>query len=120
VHAANFSFTGKFTSSRGKLINIPLVGNTPCAPLTLMSGPGNGGAYTDHTRMIVRGVNTQPQRAVTTSFQGTGRDLLCVKHIAGRQVATDGMGTAMGKDGGFVMPPNAFSKPLPPTCARSR
>src|SRR5919108_5011392 len=89
AHAATFTFTGKFTSSRGKLINIPLVGNTPCAPLTLMSGPGQGGTNTYASHMIVRGANTQPQMAVTTNFNATGRDLRCVKHVAGKQVTTD-------------------------------
>jgi hypothetical protein len=115
AQAANYTFTGKFTSSRGRVINIPLVGNTPCAPLTLMSGPGTGGTMTPAIHMIVRGVNTQPSMAVTGNYQGgNGLDLLCVKHKAGVKVATNGNVTANGKGGGFVMPPDAFSKPLPP------
>jgi hypothetical protein len=114
AHAANFTFSGKFTSSRGKIINIPVVGNTPCAPLTLRSGPGEGGTMTPYSHMIQRGVNTQPNMIVTPYYQGPGRDLLCVGHVAGKKLATDGQGTAMGKGGGFVMPANAFTKPLPP------
>ncbi len=112
--AVSYGFTGKFTSNRGKIINIPVVGNTPCAPLTLMSGPGMGGKTTPMTHMIVRGANTQPQKAVTTNFNMTGRDLLCVAHLPGKKLTTDNMVTAMGNGGGFVMPPNVFSKPLPP------
>jgi hypothetical protein len=113
-HAGEFTFTGKFTSNRGKIINIPMVGNTPCAPITFMSGPGNGGTNTYASHMIVRGANTQPQGPVTPDYQGHGRDLRCVKHAAGKKIATDGMVTSMGKGGGFVLPANAFTKPLPP------
>src|SRR5262245_3423957 len=105
--AAVYGFTGKFTSNRGKIINIPVVGNTPCAPLTLMTGPGMGGTITPMTHMIIRGANTQPQKAVTTNFKGTGRDLQCVKQVAGKKLTTAGA-TAMGKGGAFVMPPNVF------------
>src|SRR4029453_4287217 len=69
---------------------------------------------TPATHMIVRGANTQPQMAVTTNFKGTGRDLLCVKHVAGKKLVTTGKTTPKGKGGGFVIPPNVFSKPLPP------
>src|SRR5262245_59128977 len=83
--AAQYSFTGKFTSNRGKIINIPVVGNTPCAPLVLMTGPGKGGTMTPATHMIIRGANTQPQQMVTTNFTPykapAGRDLLCVREL---------------------------------------
>jgi len=112
--AGTYGFTGKFSSNRGKIINIPMVGNTPCAPLTLMTGPGVGGTMTPTMHPIIRGANTQPQMAVTSMFAGTGRDLLCVKHAAGKVLVTDNMVTGMGKGGGFVFPNNVWSKPLPP------
>ena len=93
--AGTYGFTGKFTSNRGKIINIPMVGNTPCAPLTLMTGPGAGGTMTPTMHPILRGANTQPQMAVTSMFAGTGRDLQCVKHAAGKVLVTDNMVTGM-------------------------
>jgi len=122
--AAYYTFTGKFTSNRGKIINIPVVGNTPCAPMSIMSGPGVAvpQTMTPATHMIVRGANTQPGKKVTTNFNGVtskgARDLRCVKNIAdGRHnlIKTDGKGTSKGgKGGGFVMPKKAWSVPLPP------
>jgi hypothetical protein len=127
--AVFFTFSGKFTSNRGKIINIPVVGNTPCAPMILMTGPGGGigaimtsmggvgpnpGTMTPAVHPVLRPANTQPQMAVTTMFAGTGRDLLCVKHAANKVVNTVGGKTGGGKGGGFVMPPYVWSKPLPP------
>jgi hypothetical protein len=127
--AVYFTFSGKFTSNRGKIINIPVVGNTPCAPMILMTGPGGGlgaiptsmggklpnpGTMTPTMHPVLRPANTQPQMAVTTMFAGTGRDLLCVKHVANKLVNTTGGKTVGGKGGGFVMPNNVWTKPLPP------
>jgi hypothetical protein len=120
--AAQYSFTGKFSSNRGKIINIPVVGNTPCQPLILMTGPGNGGTMTPAVHMIIRGANTQPQQMVTTNFTPykapAARDLLCVRELrAANKVVpkiTTAGATGGGKGGAFVMPPNVWSKPLPP------
>ena len=89
--AGTFTFAGKFTSNRGKIINIPMVGNTPCAPLTIMSNyfgmPVTPAPVTPPVRTIVRGANTQPQIKVMTGFVGypattmVARDLQCVKQL---------------------------------------
>ena len=118
--AGTYGFTGKFTSNRGKIINIPVVGNTPCAPLTLMTQgiPTMAGAATPAVHPVRRGANTQPQQVVNTMFSylkhPAGRDLQCVKHAAGKVLVTDNVKTGGGKGGGFVMPNNVWSKPLPP------
>jgi hypothetical protein len=124
VQAVTFTFAGKFTSNRGKIINIPVVGNTPCAPLTIMSNyfamPVTPAPVTPAVRTIIRGANTQPQIKVMTGFVGypattmVARDLQCVKHAPNKFVMTTGAGPGGMVGGAFVFPNNAFSKPLPP------
>jgi hypothetical protein len=119
AHAVvNYTFAGKFTSNRGKIINIPMVGNTRCdnafMPLTLMTGPGGPGlgmggpgTMTPAVHPIVRGVNTQPTAKVTSMFNQMGNDLQCVKHAPNKILQT----TGAGKGGAFVIPLKVWSKP---------
>jgi len=93
--AATFAFTGKFTSNRGLLINIPVVGNVPCAGLSIMSGPGG---------MVVPAPVTPAMRTMTM----IANNYNCVAHKAGKKITTTGMGVG----GAFVIPPNVFSKPF--------
>jgi len=83
-----YVFSGKLTSNRGALINIPLVGNTSCdgaglAKLTLMSG--HGGASQTHL----------------------ANNYGCVAHVPGKEISTTGAGVG----GAFVFPTKAFSRP---------
>jgi hypothetical protein len=116
----NYSFAGHWTSSRGKIINIPMVGNTPCPPLILHTGPGSGMKATPALHKIIRGVNTQPQMSVTANFSylkaPAGRDLQCVKQAPNLKLVTNADGkasTAKGKGGGFALPVQAWLKPFP-------
>jgi hypothetical protein len=93
--AATYTFAGKFTSNRGLLINIPVVGNVPCAGLSIMSGPGG---------MVVPAPVTPGARTMTMIANAYN----CVAHVPGKLVNTTGMGVG----GGFVLPPNVFSKPF--------
>ncbi len=93
--AATYTFAGKFTSNRGLLINIPVVGNVPCAGLSIMSGPGG---------MIVPAPVTPPARTMTM----IANNYNCVGNVPGKTVMTTGMGVG----GGFVMPNNVWSKPF--------
>jgi hypothetical protein len=98
-----YSFTGKLTSNRGPLINIPLVGNTPCsgaglADLTVMQGPGGG---------VVPAPTTPPTRSEGQPANfSIGVD--CVGHGNGRLAQTTGAGVG----GAFVLPTMIFSRPF--------
>lgn len=108
-----YSLAGKFTSNRGLIINIPVVGNTPCAnDLTIMSGPGGmvvPAFTTPAARTMTKGANVQ-----TTMMTATLYDLGCVKVKDGETITTTGAGVG----GAFTIPTAAFSKPLP-TAARA-
>jgi hypothetical protein len=91
--AVAYTFTGKFVSNRGLLINIPLVGNTPCPSLTIMSGPGG---------TMVPAPTTPPMRTMTAP----ANPFQCVK--AAGMISTTGMGVG----GAFVMPPKVLTKPF--------
>jgi hypothetical protein len=93
--AATYTFAGKFTSNRGLIINIPVVGNVPCAGLSIMSGPGG---------MVVPAPVTPAARTMTM----LANNYNCVAHVPGKLINTTGAGVG----GAFVMPPNVFSKPL--------
>jgi hypothetical protein len=95
-----YVFTGKATSSRGALINIPQVGNVDCAGvglnhLVVMSGPGG---------KIVPAPTTPPARTMTAIAGPYG----CIAHVPGKKITTTGAGVG----GAFVMPPKVFSKPF--------
>jgi hypothetical protein len=103
ANAATYTFTGKFTASRGLLINTPVVGNTPCPSISIMSGPGG---------MVVPAPVTPPMRTMTRMANATVlnvKDLGCVAAVPGKLINTTGMGVG----GAFVMPPHVFSKPFP-------
>jgi hypothetical protein len=109
-----YTFTGKLTENRGKTTNVPMAGNTGCGSLTLFEGPfpGVGGI------MLERGVNTQPQVALTPMFDWMdpmqAKDLGCVKHAA-KLKAPGGLlqTTGKGVGGAFTLPPQAFTQPYP-------
>ena len=93
--AATYTFGGKFTSNRGLLINIPVVGNTPCAGLSIMSGPGG---------TMVPAPVTPPARTMTRIANNYG----CVAPVPGKIINTTGKGVG----GAFAIPPNVWSKPF--------
>src|SRR5258705_5671703 len=71
-----YVFTGKITSNRGTLINIPQVGNVGCggvglSNLTLMSGPGG---------KIIPAPTTPPVHSKVNIARAYG----CVAHAPGR------------------------------------
>src|SRR5262245_17963556 len=100
--AATYTLSGKFTASRGKTAQIPLVGLTPnagalqgCGGLTLMSGPGIAGTMTPPATMSA-GVNDRG-----------GMDLGCMPHAAGGVLPGVGKKlttTGMGVGGQFTLP----------------
>jgi hypothetical protein len=94
-----YIFTGKITSNRGILINIPAVGNTSCggvglSNLTIMSGPGGATVPAPTTPAVHSMVN--PANAFG-----------CAAHLPGKKITTTGAGVG----GGFVMPTKVFSRP---------
>ena len=95
-----YIFTGKITSNRGTLINIPVVGNVSCggvglSNLVIMSGPGGA---------MVPAPTTPAARTMTVPANVIG----CAKHIAGKKITTTGTGVG----GQFVMPTKVFSRPF--------
>jgi hypothetical protein len=97
-----YVFSGKLTSNRGTLFNLPLIGNAPCqgvglSNLTVMQGPGG---------KKVPASATPPTR---TAGQPANESAGCVAHVKGRQITTTGAGVG----GAFVMPTNVFSRPYP-------
>jgi hypothetical protein len=112
-----YSILGKLSENRGKNTNVPQAGNTGCGSLTVFEGPfpGPGGV------MLTRGVNTQPQAALTPGFMfmTAGKDIGCVKHGGvtwmgaerGAIQTTGGAGVGVGK--AFTLPPRQFRLPYP-------
>jgi MYXO-CTERM domain-containing protein len=95
-----YIFTGKFMSNRGPVINVPLVGNTPCngvgfANLTVMSGPGG---------KVVPAPVTPTMHTKVNLAGNYG----CVAAVKGKKITTTGAGVG----GAFVMPTHVFSRPL--------
>jgi hypothetical protein len=95
----SYVFSGKLTSNRGTLINLPMVGNVGCngagfANLTVMSGPGGKAIPSPYTPAV-------HSKAHLANNYG------CVAHVPGKKVTTTGAGAG----GAFVMPAKAFSRP---------
>ena len=94
-----YIFTGKITSNRGTLINIPQVGNAACggvglSKLSIMSGP--------NMPTIPQPV-TPAARTMTVPANAFG----CAGNVAGKKITTTGAGVG----GAFVMPTMVFSRP---------
>jgi len=113
--AVYYTFAGTFTSNRGKLVNIPVVGSAPCpATLTLMSGPGGmtvPATMTPTVHPVTRGANTQPSSPVPTMGAAMGMDIGCVGPVAGKLLETTGTMAKVG--GAFTLPTMVWSDPLP-------
>jgi hypothetical protein len=95
-----YIFTGKLSSSRGTLINLPQVGNVGCggvglSNLTIMSGPGGK-------------VVPAPVTPAVHSKMNLAAPYGCVAHVPGKKITTTGAGVG----GAFVVPNNVFSRPL--------
>jgi hypothetical protein len=100
-----YVFTGKLTSNRGTMINIPQVGNAPCggvglSNLTIMSGPGGKVEPAPNTPTM-RTMTVGANNAVLPAFG-------CAGHVAGKKITTTGAGVG----GQFVMPTKVFSRPF--------
>jgi len=98
----SYVFTGKLTSNRGQIINVPMVGNVACggaglANLTVMSGHGGN--------TIPAPYYPPPLKTVAANAYG------CVGHAPGKKITTTGAGVG----GAFVMPTMVFAKSTPPT-----
>ncbi len=97
----NYVFTGRLTSNRGKFINIPVLGNTPCGTLMVSEGPGA-------TMFPPTPAPTTPPTRIpndaNTIIEPPGNG--CVK-VAGKVVTT-----GKGAGGAFTFPTMAFTKPL--------
>src|SRR5258705_1080735 len=75
-----YILTGKLTSNRGTMINIPQVGTVACggvglSNLTIMSGPGGKAEPAP---------NTPTMRTMTVPANAFG----CAKHVAGKKITT--------------------------------
>jgi hypothetical protein len=96
----SYVFSGKLTSNRGSLLNIPMVGNVACsgvglANFTVMFGPGG---------KVVPAPNTPPG-----PFPGVPANPFgCVGNVPGKKITTTGAGVG----GAFVMPTKVFSRPF--------
>ena len=103
--AVQFGFTGKFTSNRGRIINIPAIGNIPCASgiLTVMSGTQMGIPMTMTLAPVpwTRRANTQPTMMTTMGNVTGGRYLLEASREA-RAKVTESIGVVGFVDGGYV------------------
>jgi len=98
-----YVFSGKLTSNRGAILDVPMVGNVPCggaglANLTVMSGPGG---------QTVPAPYTAPMHSKTNLANPFG----CVGHAPGKKITTTGAGVG----GAFVMPTGVFAKTSPGT-----
>jgi hypothetical protein len=95
-----YALTGKLTSTRGTIIDIPLVGSVPCggvgqSNLTVGMGPGG---------KVVPAPTTPPG-----PFPGSVADAFgCVPNVPGKKITTTGAGVG----GAFVMPTKVFSRPF--------
>jgi hypothetical protein len=117
------SFFGKFTSSRGRIINIPAIGNTRCGnivPLTNMTGTQMGPpkSMTLVPVPFTRKVNTQPTMMTAGGKVTGGVDLGCVRHRTavgmaslGVMIMTTAGAPAVG--GAFTLPTMVWNRPLP-------
>jgi hypothetical protein len=109
------SFFGKFTTNRGRIINVPAIGNTPCGnviPLTVMTGTQMGPPKPLTGPVpFTRKVNTQPTMMTGGGKVTGGVDLGCVKHNAGVMVMTTAGAPAVG--GAFTLPTMVWNRPLP-------
>jgi hypothetical protein len=102
AHAApkTYVFTGKLTSNRGSIVNIPLIGNKDCrgvglSNLTVMQGPGG---------VIGPAPSTPPTRTPGAPANGYQ---WCAGSVPGKQISTTGAGVG----GAFVMPTMVFAHP---------
>ena len=114
----NYVFTGKFTANLGILINLPVVGDTPCAGvglanLRIMSGPGLTGP---HTLFSMTAMTMQPNPTPTMAkhqfnqfANGDKFDYYCVGYNPGKKVVTTGAGVG----GQFTVPVKALFHPFP-------
>ena len=114
----NYVYTGKFTSNRGILINIPAGGVTPCggvglSNLRIMSGPGLTGPHTilSMTAMSMQPNPTPTMHPFSQFANGYKKDYGCAGYVPGRKLTTTGAGVG----GEFVLPDHVLSKPLPGT-----
>jgi len=112
------SFFGKFTSSRGRIINIPAIGNTACGnvvPLTNKTAtqmvPPKSMTISPASKLRTRKVNTQPTMMTAGGKVTGGVDLGCVKHAAGVMIMTTAGAPAVG--GAFTLPTMVWNRPLP-------
>jgi hypothetical protein len=112
----NYVFTGKFTSNRGALLNLPLVGDTPCAGvglanLRIMSGPGLTGPHTlfSMTAMTMQPNPTPTVHPFSQLANGDKYDYQCVGYNKGKKVVTTGAGVG----GNFTVPTKVLNHPLP-------
>jgi hypothetical protein len=95
-----YLFSGKLTSNRGSLINIPVVATVPCSGvglsnLTVMAGQGG---------KVIPAPTTPPTRTAGVPANPSG----CVGHVPGKKVTTTGAGVG----GAFVMPTKVFLRPF--------
>jgi hypothetical protein len=100
-----YIFTGKITSNRGILINIPVVGNANCggvglSNLVIKSGPGGAMVPAPTTP----GVNGFGARTMTLPANVFG----CAGNVAAKKITTTGIGVG----GAFVMPTKVFTRPF--------
>jgi hypothetical protein len=96
----SYVFSGKLTSNRGSLLNIPMLGNAACngvglSDFTVMFGPGG---------KVVPAPNTPAGPFPGTPANGFG----CVGFVPGKKITTTGAGVG----GQFVMPTKVFSRPF--------
>jgi hypothetical protein len=91
-----YSLTGKFGSRRGGLLNLPLVGATPCPSHTVMSGPGG---------KAVPAPTTPPNRSQAQPANPLG----CIPVVNGLQINQ----SAVAKNGTFILPAKVLQQPLP-------
>jgi hypothetical protein len=110
----NYTLTGKFTSNRGSFINIPVVGNVPCAGaglsnLRVMTGPGLTGHSALSMTMIKQPNPTPVVHPNSVPANGTAmNDFRCAGGVA-KPVVTTGAGVG----GTFTVPTMILAKPLP-------
>jgi len=121
----NYVYTGKFTSNRGILINIPVGGVVPCggvglSNLRIMSGPGLTGPHTplSKTAMTMQ-PNPTPTMHVFSQFaNGNKRDYGCVGYNPTKAGLKAGLGkkvvtTGAGVGGAFTFPDHVHRNPFP-------
>src|SRR5437867_12112310 len=93
----NYVYTGKFTSNRGALVNIPVGGVVPCggvglSNLRIMSGPGLTGPHTplSMTLMTMQPVPTATMHPFSQFANGEKQDYGCAGFNPGVQLTTTG------------------------------